>query len=64
VKEEILRAMCCRGKRTAAALRKKPRRGEYWRRREVERRRCRVSVAWSGRGEHGEKRQRKKKERG
>jgi hypothetical protein len=47
-----------------AALRKKPRRDEQWRRREVERWRRGVSVARSGGGGLEVKRQRKKKEWG
>jgi hypothetical protein len=45
-------------------LRKKPGRGEQWRRRELERRRCGVSVAQSGGGALEVKRQRKRKKWG
>jgi hypothetical protein len=51
-----------RGRRAAAVLRKMPRSGEYRCRRERKQRRRRVLVDWFGGGEHGEKRQRKKKE--
>jgi hypothetical protein len=56
--------MCSRGRRPTAALRKKQRSDEDWRRREGEQRRCKISVRRTGRGALEEESPRKKKKWG